>query len=122
MAKKVIALKEPTIIEIQFLDGKTFEASFNMRAIRIITEEFGNFLDVVKGAVSNIPETTAKILYGMLKSKNEDITYEDVQAVVEFMSLDDAMDIIGLCTEGMNSKVPPEELKKTVAEILGMKR
>lgn len=122
MAKKVIALKEPTVLEIQFSDGKTLEGSFNMKAIRILMEEFGGLLDIFNKAVNDIPGATAKILYATLKTNNEDLTFKDVQALTDCMGVSDAMAIIELCTEGISNKLSPEELKKTAIEMFGAKK
>lgn len=81
MAKKfAVTPIEPLILE--FPDGKTMEAIFTIDTMMMISEEFGD-LTIISQEYKHKPyDLATKLLYCGLITMGNEITYDEVQAIV----------------------------------------
>jgi len=116
MSRKQIAIKEPTVLELQFMDGTTVEAAFTMKALRIITEEFGGLMKVFSETNGDIYSLGTKLLYAAMKAMDDSITFDQALNIIEVTGIGDVTQVIELATEGLSNKNENEALKKTLME------
>ena len=81
MSKVKVAMLEP--LEIEFSDGTTRLAVFNMEAFAIFEKEYGNIQDLANTEGQTKPyEFGAKLLYSGMKVYDKEITLEEARAVM----------------------------------------
>lgn len=116
MARKVINVKAPTELELQFENGKSLLVVFD-------TEAYSNFNDLEGGLMGlasdkSMSEQCAKILYAGAKLWNEGFTFEDARTLVSGMEPCTIIEIINEFNEsaGMVKNGVQSELQKKLME------
>jgi hypothetical protein len=115
--KKSINVKPVTELELQFEDGKVIcvvidtKAFFNLGALKDEGLEFSE--------ADPLPEQCAKMVYAGAKSKQPDVTYEEVRAMVSDWSMGTITDIIFEFADGATSTKNgvQSELQKKLMEL-----
>lgn len=120
---KTINVKPVESIKIQLKD-KTYICTFNMLSMAYIQECMGELGKITLGEVS--PARMASILlYGGIKANDEEITYEEAQALAIQMGPANYGEIIGAFNASMIDSMQEEDanaLKKYIAQTLNSVR
>lgn len=116
MARKVINVKPPTELELQFEDGRSLLVVFDTEAYMNLSELGGGLTGFA--SEKSLPEQCAKIIYSGATSRNRDFTIEESRVLVSNMDISSITDIINEFSEsvGMTKNGVQSELQKKLME------
>lgn len=119
MAKKIIFEPIETI-ELEFNDNVTKKLLFNTKAVKIIESEFEGGVFGVSREVYNKPyESGAKIVYAGMKVCDDNITFDEVKALILQLPFSVITELVGEFTANLNGNTSADakmsdDLKKTI--------
>ena len=113
MKKRSIAVKPAETLVIQLSDGTEREAIFNMEALIIFAEEFGDLTELTKKFTSRPYELAAMILYSGMKILDASVTFEEAKAIMVGGGVVLLAEIMEMFYEGF-ADVDQAELKKNL--------
>ncbi|MCL2225788.1 MAG: hypothetical protein FWB96_12545 [Defluviitaleaceae bacterium] len=110
---------EPLIME--FPDGSTRQAAFNVEAMICLQEEFGDLAELVNEEIARPYELAAKILYSGMKTFDTSVTLDEARAIIVGGGVLLMTEIMNLFGESFG-EIDEEELKKNLIPAVNKMR
>jgi len=117
MKKRKIAIKPAETLEILLPDGTTREAIFNVEALIILQEAFGDPQKLAREFEDKPHEFTARILYSGIAVLDSSITFDEAKAIVVGGGIELLATIMEMFAETFGD-ADPEELKKNLIPVM----
>jgi len=119
MRKREIAIKPAETLRINFPNGTYRDAVFNIEALMILTEEFGDIAEIARNLHSQPYAMGAKILYSGMKALDAGATMDEANSIMVgdgggLLLLNTMMEMF---MENFG-QIDPEELKKNLIPIV----
>ena len=117
MAKRRFNVRpvEPLILE--FADGTEKEVAMTIDALIILTEEFGDFAELIEKEFTKPIDLAAKILYAGIRVNDTTVTMEEAKSIVLGGGLPLQLELMDMLTESLGT-VSETDLKKTISPIV----
>ncbi len=117
---KIICVRPPEELIIQFADGKEYKAVFNMNCLRNFQEMINKQGNIALTELS-IVRLCCMILYAGINQHGEEISYEEAEALVANMNIQSVNEIVDTFTNEMQGNMKEEQkelVKKMMAQYL----
>ena len=117
MSKRSIAVKPAQTLEIILPGGRSKDVVFNMEALMLFTEEFGDISRISEEHLNRPYETASMILYAGMAVLDSSTTIEDAKEIMVGGGVALLAEIMHMFQESF-SEIDQEELKKNLIPVI----